>query len=80
MLVISRKQGEIFYIGDDMEISILEVKGDKVKIGINAPRSMKIVRKELIDTESQNKMAAVTGENYDIEKIMLRFRELNKNL
>ncbi|MGD9720584.1 MAG: carbon storage regulator [Pirellulales bacterium] len=47
MLVLTRKQGERLHIGDDIIISVLEVKGQRVRIGIEAPRSTHVVRGEL---------------------------------
>lgn len=47
MLVLSRKAGETIWIGEDVEITISEVKGEQVKIAINAPRSIEIIRGEL---------------------------------
>ena len=44
MLVLSRKVGETIWIGEDVEIIITEVKGDQVKIGIQAPRSIDVIR------------------------------------
>ena len=47
MLALSRKQGESIIVGNDIEITILEIKGDQVKVGINAPKSVPVYRKEL---------------------------------
>lgn len=47
MLALSRKQGEALILGNDIEVTILEIKGDQVKIGINAPKSVPVYRKEL---------------------------------
>ena len=47
MLALSRKANESIVVGHDVEITILEVKGDQVKIGINAPKSVPIYRKEI---------------------------------
>lgn len=47
MLVLSRKAGETIWIGEDIEIIISEVKGEHVKIAINAPRNVDIIRGEL---------------------------------
>jgi len=47
MLILTRKIGESIWINDEIEIIITEVKGDQVKIGINAPRTMEILRGEL---------------------------------
>ncbi|MEA5040813.1 MAG: carbon storage regulator CsrA [Clostridiaceae bacterium] len=58
MLVISRKAGEAVLIGDNLEISVLEVVGDKIKLGISAPRDVRVIRKELKETEQLNREAA----------------------
>lgn len=47
MLALARKVNESIVINDDVEVTILEIKGDQVKIGINAPKSVPIYRKEL---------------------------------
>lgn len=47
MLALARKINESIIINDDVEVTILEIKGDQVKIGINAPKSVPVYRKEL---------------------------------
>ncbi len=47
MLVLTRKTGEAIQIGEDIEISIVSVKGDQVKLGIDAPKKIDIHRKEV---------------------------------
>jgi carbon storage regulator len=54
MLVISRKTDETFIINDNITIHILEINGDKVKIGIEAPKDVKIMRSEILETEKIN--------------------------
>ena len=49
MLALSRKPGESVIIGNDIELTILEVKGEQVKVGIKAPKSVAIYRKELFE-------------------------------
>ncbi|WP_243299770.1 carbon storage regulator CsrA [Bacillus litorisediminis] len=58
MLVLTRKNGEAIQIGEDIEITILSVKNDQVKLGINAPKDIEIVRKEILEMiEEENKQA-----------------------
>lgn len=58
MLVIKRKQAESILIGEDIEIIVSEISSDKVTICINAPKEIKISRKELIETCEFNKIAS----------------------
>jgi len=58
MLVLRRRAGETFFIGDDIEIEVLGVNAQGVKIGIRAPRETVILRKELKVTQEQNEAAA----------------------
>lgn len=60
MLVITRSQGQSVLIGDDIEIIISEVGTEKVKISIDAPRDVKIVRKELLEIKKENESASKT--------------------
>ncbi|WMJ24261.1 carbon storage regulator [Paludicola sp. MB14-C6] len=58
MLVISRKTSESILIGDDIEIIISDISTDKVKIAINAPKSVPVLRKELVELKEQNQVAS----------------------
>ena len=58
MLVMRRRAGEGFFIGDGIEIQVLEVNGSRVKLGIVAPTSVAIVRREAQLTREENLMAA----------------------
>ncbi len=57
MLVIRRRAGETFVIGDDIEVEILEIAGATAKIGIRAPREVRVLRKEIHLTMEQNRSA-----------------------
>lgn len=59
MLVLSRKLNETIRIGDEVEIKIVEVKGDTVRIGIKAPKALEILRGELIISVSENNNEAI---------------------
>ena len=54
MLVLTRKVEESILIGDDVEIMVLGVSGDKVRIGINAPREVEVFRKEVKDSREDD--------------------------
>ena len=59
MLILSRKLNESIIIGDDIELSVVDIKGDQVKIGINAPKTVKVFRKEVYDAiQEENRAAA----------------------
>lgn len=58
MLIMKRRAGESFTIGDEIEIEVLEVAGTRVKLGIVAPESVAIVRKEARLTREENITAA----------------------
>ncbi len=59
MLVLSRRAGESIVIGDNVTVSILEVRGDVVRVGIDAPRSVAVHRAELLEAlEASNQEAA----------------------
>jgi len=59
MLALSRKINESIMLGNDIEITVLEIKGDQVKIGVNAPKNVAIFRKEIyLQIQEENKKAA----------------------
>ncbi|MGN0389166.1 MAG: carbon storage regulator CsrA [Wujia sp.] len=67
MLALSRKQGESIMIGGNIEITVLEVKGDQVKLGIAAPKSVPVYRKEIyVQIQEATREAA---ENLDVESL-----------
>lgn len=54
MLVISRKQGQQIEIGDDVRIVVLQIRPGSVRIGIQAPDSVKVMRSELVERNSDD--------------------------
>jgi carbon storage regulator len=58
MLVLTRRKGERLLIGDDIEITVIEVKGDGVRIGVEAPKGIRILRQEVVAAVSEANVAA----------------------
>jgi carbon storage regulator len=58
MLMIRRRTGESIFLGDDIEIHVLELTGNQVKLGISAPREVLVLRNELKLTEEFNREAS----------------------
>lgn len=72
MLALSRKKNEALIINNNIEIAILEVKGDQVKIGISAPKEVPIYRKEVyLQIQEANKIA-MNAEGMDALKMFLK--------
>ena len=71
MLALSRRCNESIMLGNDIEITILEVKGDQVKIGISAPKTLPIYRKEIYTQiqQSNQEAAKTTAKAEDINKL-----------
>jgi len=62
MLVLSRQRDEMIMIGDDIEITVVDIRGEKVRLGINAPPHIPVHRKEVYDAIKREKAAAEGGE------------------
>lgn len=63
MLALTRKPGDKIFIGDNISVTIVEVKGDNVRIAVDAPRDIKIYRGEIYEAIiSENKAAAIAGD------------------
>ena len=69
MLVLKRKAGESIIVADNIEIKIIEVEEGRIKIGIDAPKEVSIIRKEVLEeTKSENKTAT---QSRNIDKSVL---------
>lgn len=69
MLALARKVNESIIIDNNIEVTLLEIKGDQVKIGINAPKSVPIYRKEIFcQIQEANKESAVDAQSADMVK------------
>ncbi|HDQ14495.1 MAG TPA: carbon storage regulator [Sediminispirochaeta sp.] len=62
MLILSRKKNESIMIGNEVEVSVVDIKGDQVKLGIKAPREVKVYRQEVFAAiQRENLAASKTG-------------------
>lgn len=75
MLILSRKSGESLIINDQIEITITEISGDKVKIGIEAPLDVKILRKELCQTVEHNRQAAKSVSDVKLIELLANIKQ-----
>ena len=71
MLALSRKKNETIIINNDVEITILEIKGDQVKIGITAPKSVPVYRKEVYLQIKEANEAASASDGIEALKNLL---------
>ncbi|MCU1393236.1 MAG: carbon storage regulator, CsrA [Ilumatobacteraceae bacterium] len=65
MLVLTRREGETFTLGDDIEIEILDIKPGVVRVGIRAPRSVRVLRSELVEAVAAANAAAAVATSID---------------
>ncbi len=78
MLILTRKPGETIAIGKNIQISVLEIEGRSVKLGIEAPKSVTIYRGEIYQkVQEQNRQAVLQGTGADLTLIA---GELKKNM
>ncbi|NLJ30260.1 MAG: carbon storage regulator [Clostridiales bacterium] len=77
MLVISRKVSESIRIGDNIEIILSEINGDRAKLCINAPKEIPIVRSELLETQTMNREASIPLRRQEMDRLksLLKNRE-----
>ena len=77
MLALSRKKDEAIIINDDIEITVIEIKGDQVKLGITTPKSVPIYRKEVyVQIKDANKEAA--AQKIDVAALNKLFTKQDK--
>jgi carbon storage regulator len=70
MLVLTRKRDQSIIINENIEITILEVQGDQVRVGINAPKDISIHRKEIfLQISEENKKASSINTGIDLNNI-----------
>ncbi|QHW32595.1 carbon storage regulator CsrA [Paenibacillus rhizovicinus] len=75
MLVLSRKKGQTVVIDEQIEITILEIDGETIKLGISAPQSVQIVRKELLTSVTETNQEAAS-KSHDLQSLMVNLKKI----
>lgn len=75
MLILSRKEKESFYIGPDIEITIQRVQGDTVFVSINAPKDIRILRKEIVDKIKEENRKAVIEDQHAAKGLFVKLHK-----
>jgi len=70
MLVLTRKSNQSIMIGDDIEVSVLAIMGEKVRIGIQAPRDIPVFRKEVYLEIQHERAANLAGASTDVDRAL----------
>ncbi|MCD6303540.1 MAG: carbon storage regulator CsrA [Planctomycetes bacterium] len=69
MLVLSRQRDETIMIGDDIEITVVDIRGEKVRLGINAPAHVPVHRKEVYEAIKREKQAEAGSKGGEVGKV-----------
>jgi carbon storage regulator len=69
MLILTRKQGESVAIGDDIKVTVVEIQGKQVKLGVKAPREIAVHRQEVYEKIQEENIRAAQVSEGDLEKL-----------
>jgi carbon storage regulator len=75
MLVLSRKRDESIMIGENVEVTVVDVRGDVVKLGVRAPRSVAVHRKEVFESIQRENIAAAKASQTELARLIQVVRE-----
>ncbi|HHV94529.1 MAG TPA: carbon storage regulator CsrA [Firmicutes bacterium] len=79
MLVLTRKVDESIIIGDNIKITVVEIRGDQAKIGIEAPREISVHREEVYrEIQAENRRAAVSAQEVDLSQLSDLLKQAKK--
>jgi carbon storage regulator len=80
VLVLTRREGEIFHLGDDIEIEILDIKPGVVRVGIRAPRHVRVLRSELLEAvaAANHEAAATQAAQLDLAAIAVTAQPVSR--
>ena len=80
MLVLSRHRDETIMIGDDIEITVVDIRGDKVRLGITAPRNVQVHRKEVYEAIKKENTESSCIQMDDLNELDQKLRNKGKNM
>ncbi len=69
MLILTRKQGESVAIGDDIQVTVVEIQGKQVKLGVKAPREVSVHRQEIYEKIQQENIRASQVDDFDLSDL-----------
>lgn len=79
MLILARKKNQSLRIGDNIIITVVDVQGDQIRLGINAPQDVKILRQELYDAvKDSNQQAAKTAHQVDVFAVLKKVKQIKQ--
>ncbi len=78
MLVLARKINQSIILNDDIEVMILDVQGEQVKVGIKAPKSVKIFRKEVYESIQQENIEALKSKTHPLDDLTKLLKDKKK--
>jgi carbon storage regulator len=79
MLVLSRKRDESIMIGDNVEVTVVDVRGDVVKLGVRAPRAVTVHRKEVFESIQRENIEAAKASRSGLAKLLEAVRQHSGN-
>jgi len=78
MLVLSRKKGQSIVIQDAIEVTVLEIEGDTIKLGVQAPKNVPVLRKELLESVLETNREAAEG-GLALRQLAEQLKKIQKN-
>ena len=79
LLILTRKLGEGLFIGDDIRITVIEIRGKQIRLGIEAPSDVVVLREELYRRIQEQNLQAAELANVDLKKIAKLWCKENEN-